>query len=323
MTASPAAGNRPAARARIAVLFLVPLLVGLASCAAADKSFLHPYGQIAAAQRQLLFQTIGWMMIVIVPVFVLVPVFAWRYRRRNASAQYRPHWIFSWPIELAVWGLPLLVVGILAFVVRSATIRLDPYRPLPSGAAPLQVQVIGFDWKWLFVYPEERIATVGMVAMPIDRPVHFSLTSDTVMQSFFIPTLGSQIYAMAGMVTQLNLVADRPGRARGENSQFNGTGFQDQKFVVEAMRDQDFSAWVAEVQANGIPLDGRSYDVLSRKGTAKEAYAQLGTNEMPPSVLYFADVDQNFFRYVVAKYRAADSARTEARNRTEAGTGGP
>jgi cytochrome o ubiquinol oxidase subunit 2 len=294
------------------------LIAGLTGCAAANKSFLHPYGQIAADQRDLFFQTIGWMMIVVVPVFVLVPLFAWRYRRKNGSAQYRPDWAFSWPLELAIWGLPVGIVAVLAYLVNSGTTRLDPYAALPSNVPPLEVQVVGLDWKWLFVYPEERIATVGMIALPTDRPVHFELTSDTVMQSFFIPPLGSQIYAMAGMVTQLNLKADRPGRVIGENTQFNGVGFQDQKFVAEAMTARDFSTWVADVRANGIPLDDRARDVLFRKSTAQTVYDQLGTARMPASVLYISNVGGDLFDDIVAKYRSAGPAGPRAREGLQA-----
>lgn len=298
-------------------------IAGLTGCATANKSFLHPYGQIAADQRQLFLQTIGWMLIVVIPVFVLVPLFAWRYRRKNGSAEYRPNWAFSWPLELAIWGLPVGIVGVLAYLVHTGTTRLDPYASLPSNVPPLEVQVVGLDWKWLFVYPEERIATVGMIALPTDRPVHFALTSDTVMQSFFIPPLGSQIYAMAGMVTQLNLKADRPGRVIGENSQFNGVGFQDQRFIAEAMTPRGFSAWVADVQANGIPLDDRAYDVLFRKSTAQSAYDELGTARMPASVLYFSGVGRDLFDGIVAKYRSAGPEGARTREGMQARKGRP
>ncbi len=276
---------------------------GLVSCSPLNSSFLDPYGPVAAAQRQLFLDVIAWMMIVVVPVFILVPLFAWRYRRRNATAQYRPDWTFSWPLEIAIWGVPVAIVVILSAIVITRENRLDPYATLPSQAPPLDVQVVGLDWKWLFIYPEQRIATVGELGVPEGRAVRFRLTSDSVMQSFFIPALGSQIYAMAGMVTKLHLKADRIGRLRGRNTQFNGTGFQHQTFGVSVMSQRDFSAWVEKVRALGKPLDPAVYDQLSRKGTAAEAHERLGMTGTPRPVLYFSSVAPHVFRGIVDKYR--------------------
>ena len=147
--------------------------------------------------------------------------------------------------------------------------------------------MVGLDWKWLFIYPKQHIATVGMLALPVRRAVHFRLTSDTVMQSFYVPALGSQMYAMAGMVTKLNLKADRVGRMRGENAQFNGFGFQRQKFTVSVMRPHRFSAWVGKVRSAGVPLDAAAYEKLSRQSTAAQARRQFGMTETPPATLYF------------------------------------
>ena len=229
---------------RLSVLLLSA--VALAGCSPTTTTFLDPYGPVAAAQRQLFFEVIGWMMIVIVPVFVLVPLFAWRYRRKNTAAQYQPNWGFPWPMEFAVWGVPVVIVAILAVLIVPGKRASIPTRRCRRSEPPLEVQVVGLDWKWLFIYPEQQIATVGMVGLPPGRPVRFRLTSDTVMQSFFIPALGSQIYAMAGMVTQLNLKADRTGQASAENTQFNGMGFQKQQFTAAAMTPRTFRRWVAE-----------------------------------------------------------------------------
>jgi cytochrome o ubiquinol oxidase subunit II len=286
---------------RFSIFFI--LIVGLAGCSSLTSSFLEPYGPVAASQRKLFFDVIGWMTIVVLPVFVFVPLFAWRYRRTNKSAQYRPEWTFSWPLEIAVWGVPIVVVAILSVLIVTEEVPLDPYAPLPSREPPLEVQVVGLDWKWLFIYPKQNIATVGILGVPSGRSVRFRLTSDTVMQSFFIPALGSQIYAMAGMVTDLNLKADRLGRVRGRNTQFNGTGFQQQQFNVAVMSAQDFSAWVETVRSLGKPLDDATYGQLSRKSTAAQARAQLGTEQMPASVLYFSAVEANLFSGIVNKYR--------------------
>ena len=288
-----------------AVAVLAALAAGLAGCTADNSSFLHPYGTIAASQRRLFFEVIGCMAVVVVPVFILVPMFAWRYRRKNRTAEYRPQWSFSWPLEFAIWGVPIAVVAVLAFLIITKEVPLDPYRTLASSQPPLEIQVIGLDWKWLFIYPEQRIATVGVMAIPTDRPVHFSLTSDTVMQSFFVPSLGSQIYTMAGMVTQLNLQADREGQLRGENSQFNGMGFQNQKFTASVMSPSDFAQWIAKVRQNGIPLDQTAYHVIALQSTAEEARAALGGKGASSSpAIFFSEVDPGLFHDVIAKYRA-------------------
>jgi cytochrome o ubiquinol oxidase subunit 2 len=288
---------------RLSALLLSAVV--LAGCSSTNSTFLDPHGPIAASQRHLFFEIIGWMMIVVVPVFVLVPLFAWRYRRKNAAAQYRPDWTFSTPIEFVVWGVPVAIVAILAVVILSKETQLDPYAAVPSQEPPLEVQVVGLDWKWLFIYRDERIATVGNLSLPSGRPVHFRLTSDSVMQSFFIPALGSQIYAMAGMVTELNLKADRLGQLIGRNTQFNGTGFQQQHFMVSVMAPQDFAAWVETVRARGKSLDAASYRVLSRRSTAAQAKAQLGMtqDQAAKSVLYFSGVKPNLFADIIGKYR--------------------
>ncbi len=289
------------------------LALAVAACSSYDASFLHPYGEVALSQRRLFFEIVAWMMIVVLPVFVAVPLIAWRYRRTNTRARYSPTWEFSWPLEILVWGVPVAIVGILTYSIWTLENRLDPYNPVEAEGATLEVQVVGLDWKWLFIYPEEHIATVGTLAVPVGRPLHFDITSDTVMQSFFIPALGSQIYAMAGMVTQLNLVADRPGTVRGQNTQFNGLGFQEQKFTVDAMSEPDFDAWAENVRSTGVALDASAWRTLQRQSTPKEARAALGTQEMPATTLYFTGVSDTFFSDVVGKYRAPPASAANAR----------
>jgi cytochrome o ubiquinol oxidase subunit 2 len=268
----------------------VALLCVLAGCAPLTASFLDPHGPVAAKQRDLLFDIIGWMTIVVVPVLILVPLLAWRYRRRNKLAAYRPEWKFSWPLEFLIWGVPVAVVAVMAWMIWTQENPLDPYAPLPSPQPPLEIEVVGLDWKWLFIYPDQHIATVGQLALPVDRLVHFRLTSDTVMQSFFIPALGSQIYAMAGMVTQLNLKAGRLGDLRGLNTQYNGDGFHKQTFDVAVVPARDFVDWVETVRSRGTPLDEAAYRLLERKSA-------------PVSALYFAPAAPRLFGAVVAKYR--------------------
>jgi cytochrome o ubiquinol oxidase subunit II len=300
------------------IVRLLPSIVlacALAGCSPLNTSFLDPAGPVAATQRALFFQVIGWMTIVVVPVLVLVPLFAWRFRRGNAAAPYRPEWAFSWPLEFVIWGVPIAIVAVLAVVIVGKENPLDPYAPLPSHKPPLEIQVVGLDWKWLFIYPQQGIATVGTVGLPVDRPVRFRLTSDTVMQSFFIPALGSQIYAMAGMVTQLNLEAARTGKLRGRNTQFNGEGFQHQRFTAVAMTPEDFAGWTATVRARGKPLDAAAYAVLAQRSTAAQAHARLGMTQAPTGMLYFSPLPPNLFADIVAKHhRMGDSVHTARRS---------
>jgi len=278
-------------RGSVCRVFIAAMLAsGLcAACSgSAQASFLAPGGPIAAQEGNLFYWVIGLMMIVLIPVFVLVPWFAWRYRRSNSRSEYRPGWDFSWPLEFLIWGVPVLLLLGLAFLIWPNTVRLDPYKPV-DGTTPMEVQVVGLDWKWLFIYPELNIATVKEMAFPMERQVHFAITSDTVMQSFFIPTLGSQVYAMAGMVTQLHLKADRAGTFKGENNQFNGMGFQDQKFAAIALPASNFKDWVRKVRELGRPLDENGYKALEERTTVK-------------APVYFSSVEPGLFRKIVQKY---------------------
>ena len=239
---------------RTRVLPLLPLF--LAGCAEDGASVLHPHGAVAAAQRNWLFEITALMGIVVLPVLVLVPLFAWRYRHGNKKATYRPDWAFSWPLEFMIWGIPVVIVAVMSYIIIADETRFDPYAAIKPGEAPLEVQVIALDWKWLFLYPQQGIATVGTLALPAGRPVSFHLTSDATMQSFFIPALGGQIYAMAGMVTRLHLIADAPATLLGENTQYNGNGFMKEKFTVAVMSPADFASWSARMRNSGRTLDG-------------------------------------------------------------------
>ena len=275
---------------------------------AADVSFLSPHGPIAAAQRTHLFHVILLMMIVILPVLVLTPLFAWHYRYRNTGARYTPKWEHSWPLEGLIWGVPLAVVGVLALWLVHGTTTLDPYLPLGSKDKPLEVDVIGYDWKWLFVYPQLRIASAGQLVFPEHRQLALRLTSDTVMQSFYIPALGSQIYAMAAMRTKLHLIADSTGQFLGENTQYDGMGFQDQKFIALSTTPEGFRDWVARVKANGTPLTASVYRVLRRDNTVPELRAALKADGMPPGAVYFNHVKPELFADVIRSFHGGPTS---------------
>lgn len=269
----------------------------LTGCSGSHLSFLDPQGPIAAAQRDHYWFVIALSMIVVLPVLVLTPWLVWRYRY-GGKAVYRPRWTFSMKMEWLLWGLPLLIVAVLSYVLWVATHELDPYQPLPSDREPLRVQVVGYDWKWLFIYPDLGIATAGKLMFPANRPLALELTSTTVMQSFFVPALGSQIYAMNNMVTRLHLAADGPGAFRGLNAQYNGKHFHEQRFTAQALEPQAFIDFVEATHDAGVPLSGERYAIFARSSTLREAERALG--DVPADGLIgFSEIPEGLFKAIV------------------------
>ncbi|MFT6677312.1 MAG: cytochrome o ubiquinol oxidase subunit 2 [Sulfitobacter sp.] len=283
------------------MILLGPLFL-LGACSDERNSFLNPAGPIAAAQRDHLISVFGWTMIAIIPVFILVPLMFWRYRYRAQKSRYEPDWEYSGWLDILMWGVPFVIITVLSVQLWHSTHALDPYKPIASTKAPTQVQVVGLDWKWLFIYPDLGIATVNELAFPVGSSVALEVTTDTVMQSFMISALAGQIYAMPGMRTKLHVLADVAGQFDGENTQFNGAGFTDQKFKALAMSDHDFDTWVAQVKSKGIALDQASYGQLAKASTGAQAHATLGSAQMPQGVLYFNLVDASLFEQVLGRY---------------------
>ena len=250
---------------------LLPFPVLLSGCEALRFGVVNHAGPVAADQWNL-YLIVGAVLIFVAgPVLLLVPLIAYHYRLANKNGSYRPTWDFSWSLEGLIWIPPAGIVIGLGFVLWHYSQRLDPYRPIASTAPPIEVQAVGFDWKWLFIYPDQRVAAVNQLAIPVGRPVHVSLTSGTVMQSLLIPQLAGQIYAMPAMRTQLNLAASRPGVFRGGNTQFNGLGFQNQKFEVIALPEDDYARWLERVRGASRPLDDRALDALFAKSSVSNA----------------------------------------------------
>ena len=242
---------------------MLVLCLMLSGCGTLDHGFLSPGGPVAAATRHEFLFVCLVMLFVIGPVLLLVPLIAWHYRLSNTSSAYRPDWDFNWPLEGLIWIPPsLIVVGLAVFLWRD-THNLDPYKPLPGQT--IEIQAVALDWKWLFIYPAQGVATVNRLVIPAGQPVHLTLTSATVMQSILMPRLAGQIYAMAGMRTQLNFAADAPGIYLGENVQFNGTGFQNEKFEVASLDPGGFKAWLAETKSQPNRLDPAAYQSISRR----------------------------------------------------------
>lgn len=276
-------------RRRSAYFALLPAFL-LSGCNALRLGAMNHAGPIAASQWRLYLIVAVVLIFVAGPVLLLTPLIAWHYRLSNKRDAFRPNWGFSWTLEGFIWIPPTAIVIGLGFLLWSYTHRLDPYRLLVSAEPALEVQAVGLDWKWLFIVPDQRAAAVNLLVIPVGRPVHISLTSGTVMQSLLIPQLAGQIYAMAGMTTQLNLAAARPGVYLGENTQFNGSGFQNEKFDVVALPPADYDRWVERVRASGHPLDAT-------------AYAQLFKQSSPPQPILFSSVPRDLFQRILVQSR--------------------
>lgn len=248
--------------------------VGLSACAGGA---LDPKGPVGAAEKLILIDALAIMLAIVIPVIVATLLFAWWFRASNTSARRLPDWDFSGRIELVVWSIPCLVVLFLGGLTWAGSHDLDPAKPLASKTKPLEVQVVSLDWKWLFIYPEQKVASVNVLVVPAGTPVHFSLTSASVMNAFFAPQLGSMIYTMGGMVDQLNLQADRPGRYLGESTHFSGDGFSGMRFWIDALTPQDFSAWVGRAQSSRGALDRDAYLALEQQsqGVAPTTYRDV------------------------------------------------
>jgi cytochrome o ubiquinol oxidase subunit II len=245
-------------RALLALLFGAPTLCGC------NEGILDPKGPIAAAERELLMNSVAIMLVVVVPVIIATLGFAWWYRSSNPRAVRSLDLAYEGRIEFVTWSIPALIVILLGGVSWISSHQLDPRAPLAGAAPPLQVDVVALDWKWLFIYPDQGIATVNQLVVPAAAPVEFRLTSATVMNSFFVPQLGSQIYTMSGMETHLHLLADSPGEYPGISANFSGDGFANMRFTVKAVPPGDFTAWVKQVSGTAPALDAAAYAALAK-----------------------------------------------------------
>ncbi len=258
-------------------IFGVGAVMLLGGC---NMEILSPKGDIGAQEKTLLFTATGLMLIVVIPVIVMTLAFAWKYRASNTQAEYKPDWHHSNRIEAVVWLVPCVIIAILGWITWESTHKLDPYRPLDSEVKPVTIQAVSLDWKWLFIYPEQGIATVNEIAFPKDTPVNFQITSDSVMNSFFIPQLGSQIYSMAGMMTKLHLIANEEGVFDGISANYSGGGFSGMRFKAIATSEQGFQDWVAkEAKASGTaltPAVGPTRNWSSRARTTRSDQLLLG-----------------------------------------------
>lgn len=273
----------------VSVFTLFASLFVLSGCQ--DAVLINSKGAIGIEQRDLIYKAVGLMLIVVIPAILLSVLFAWKYRAANAQKnEYKPDWEHSNKIEFVVWTIPLIIIVILGTITWKTAFSLHPYKPIEHEKEAMVVEVVSLDWKWMFIYPEQGIATINELAIPVDRPIEFKLTSDSVMNSFFIPQLGGQIYVMAGMQTRLHLIANEVGEYKGISASYSGAGFSGMKFKTLAKTDEDFNAWVQNVKSTGSSLD--NFEVF--KVIAKPS-------ENAP-VAYFNNVVPDLFRQVVMQY---------------------
>jgi len=284
--------SKAATRTRAGLLCSLPLL--LTAC---DRAVLNPAGQVARQQRDIIGISTGLMLLIIVPVLILIVIFAWRYRKGNGGT-YDPNFDHSTALELVIWSAPLLIIIILGALTWSSTHLLDPFRPLDRPAlaqdadAPreqmLRVQVVSMDWKWLFIYPDLGIATVNELALPVGRQVRFDITSTNMMSTFYAPTLAGMIYAMPGMQSTLHAVLDRPVSDQGMSGMYTGAGFADQRFKLYGVPTARFDQWVAEAKGSGRALDMAAYMQLVKP-----------SQKVPP--MHFAAVQPDLFRRILER----------------------
>ena len=268
------------------VSVLVASLTALTAC---RFDVLDPKGLVGASEKTILTDSLIIMLAIVAPTIVATLSFAFWFRASNARARYRPDWAHSGQVELVTWSIPLLVVVLLGGVAWVGSHELDPAAPLKSDAAPLDVQVVSLDWKWLFIYPAQRVASVNELVVQAGVPIHLTLTSASVMNTFFVPQLGSMIYTMNHMADQLNLVADEPGVFHGRSGHFSGDGFSDMHFEVRAVPADEFASWVGDARAKGEPKLDRA------------AYEQLEKQSQDVAPFTYRDADPELFQAIVTQ----------------------
>jgi cytochrome o ubiquinol oxidase subunit II len=260
-----------------------------------NMALLDPKGSIGMQQKSLILTATWLMLIVVIPVIIMTFWFAWRYRASNKNATYTPNWSHSNKIEIVVWTVPCIIIVFLGMLTWTTTHELDPRTPLVSDSKPLVIEAISLDWKWLFIYPEQGIATVNEISFPVNVPIQFKVTSGSVMNSFFIPQLGSQIYAMAGMENQLHLIANEEGTYKGISANFSGKGFSGMKFNAYATSPEKFAQWIDKVKQ-------------SPQGLHQLAdYERLAKPTENTPVTYFSMVKPDLYQEIINKFMGSDS----------------
>ena len=261
-----------------------------------DVAVLSPKGAVGLEEKELIETAFFLMLLVVVPVYIMIFWFSRRYRADNPAkhVKYAPDWADNSALEFTWWAIPTAIIFTLATITWKSTHELDPYKPLESKVPPITIQVVALNWKWLFIYPDQHVATVGYLEIPVGTPVNFMITADAPMNSFWIPELGGQIYAMSGMVTQLNLIADNEGDYKGSSANFSGDGFSGMKFITHAVSKQNFDTWAALAQHSDETLSKANYPQLA-----------LPSKDVPPATYVLTDPD--LYNDIVMKYMAPNT----------------
>jgi cytochrome o ubiquinol oxidase subunit 2 len=259
----------------------------------ADFAILNPKGEVASRQMQLILIATLLGLIVVVPVFIMLFSVAWKYREGNTKAKYTPEWKNNNFIEALWWGIPLVIIAVLGVIAWQSSHELDPYKPLSSEKEPVKIQVVALQWRWLFIYPDDTIASINEVHIPVGRPVNFEITSDAPMNSFWIPKLAGQVYAMTGMSTKLHLQADEVGDYQGQSANISGEGFAGMKFIAKAVSENDYQDWIKSAKRSNLQLDGMSYAELAKpsKDTVPQYYALKQPDLYDTIVMKYMNMD--------------------------------
>jgi len=265
-----------------------------------DIPVLNPKGLIANQERDLILLTFGLGMLIVIPVFILLFSIAWKYRASNTKAKYEPEMEGNKLLEALWWGIPCAVILLLAVITAVSTHALDPYKPIQSSVKPVKIQVISLNWKWLFIYPDQGVATQNVLNIPKDTPIELSLTSDAPMNSFWVPSLAGQVYTMAGMSTKLHLMADEVGTYNGSSANISGDGFADMRFKVNSMNETDFTAWATrEFNSNNIPL------------LTTESYKKLAESSHDTSQVTYLLISKDLYNETIMKYMGSGKSDKE------------
>lgn len=268
------------------VLALAAISLAVVYFGGVNIDVLNPQGHIAARERDLIVFTLLLSLVVVLPVFFMLFFFAWKYRADNHKARYTPDWDGNKWLEVVWWGIPCVIILILGVITWKSSHELDPYRAIDSTVKPVTVQVVALQWKWLFIYPDQKIATINDLRFPEKTPINFVITGDAPMNSFWIPSLGGQVYAMSGMSTKLHLIADTIGEYKGSSANISGEGFADMAFTAKSVSRQDFDAWTKDTATTGGSLDGDRYVQLAQPGVPHEAqYFKLGDASLYDTII--------------------------------------
>lgn len=256
---------------------------------AINIAVLNPKGVIAIAEKNLLVTAFSLMLVVVIPIFFMLAFFLWRYRAGNTKAKYTPDWHTNLYLEATWWGIPTVIIVLLGIMTWTSSHELDPYRPIDSPIKPIVIQVVALDWKWLFIYPEEHIATVNMLEIPKGVPITLMITADAPMNGFWIPQLAGQVYAMPGMTAQLHLLANEQGNFEGVSSNFSGDGFSGMKFKARVVTPHDYEVWVKTVQSLPTSLTSFEYSDLAKPSKNNQSY-------------YYGNIMDNLYTKVIGKF---------------------